>query len=349
MFSITAKELAAVIHGKVQGNPEVLVDGLSKIEEGTPGSLSFLAHPKYLNYLYTTQSSVIILNEDFVLEQAVPSTCTLILVKDARETFSGLINFYAQKIIPEKTGIESPVFIGENTSIDGVSYLGALSYIGKNVKLGKNVKVYPGVYIGDHVVIGDETIIYPGVKIYDRTEIGGHCILQAGAIIGSDGFGFAPNQENNYQKIQHIGNVIIEDYVEIGANTTIDKATIGNTRICKGVKLDNLIQVAHNVSIGENTVIAAQTGIAGSTKIGKNCMIGGQVGIVGHLTIADGTKIAAQSGVGSDVAKAGVILQGSPAYEIGDYKRSYVLFKNLPSLKKEVDELKKELKSLQVQ
>lgn len=346
MFSITAKELANIVGGRLDGSPDVVVNGLSKIEEGTKGSLSFLAHPKYLSYAYTSKSSIIILNEGFTLEQSVPKDCTLIWVKEARATFSGLINHYAKLIIPDKKGIESPVFVGENSPLDSAKYIGALTYIGKNVQLGKNVTIYPGCYIGDSVVIGEETVLYAGVKVYDRCTIGKHCIIQSGAVIGSDGFGFNPNADNQYDKIQHIGIVVVEDYVEIGSNTTIDKATIGETRICKGVKLDNLIQIAHNVVIGENTVMAAQTGVAGSTKIGKNCMIGGQVGIVGHLTLADGTKIAAQSGVGHDVIKENSIIQGSPAYEIGDYKRSYVLFKNLPSLKKEVDELKKELKSL---
>ncbi len=344
MFEISAKELAKIVGGIVEGDENTLVNSLCKIEEGAPNALSFLAHQKYLPYIYTTQASIIILNEDFLVDKASLKAC-LIRVKDARVTFSKLINFYASKLIPNKTGIESPVFTGEETDISKASYIGAFAYFGNHVTIGKNVKIFPGCYIGDHVLIGDNTVLYPGVKIYSGCKIGKDVIIQAGCVIGGDGFGFTPNQENNYEKITHIGNVIIEDYVEIGANTTIDKATVGSTIIRTGVKLDNLIQVAHNVEIGENTVIAAQTGIAGSTKIGKNCMIGGQVGIVGHLKIADNTKIAAQSGIGSTIDKTNAIYQGSPAFEISEYKRSYVLFKNLPSLKKEIDHLKQSLNS----
>lgn len=343
MFSITAKELAGLVGGHLVGAGEVRVSGLSKIEEGVPGTLSFLSHPKYESFLKTCRASVVILNEEFSTEQAHSSIEAFIRVKDARTTFSTLINHYAKLLIPEKMGVESPLFLAEGAEISEASYLGAFSYIGQGVKLGKNTKIFPGCYLGDGVEIGNDTVLFAGVKVYDRCKIGAHCVIQAGAVIGSDGFGFAPNQAEQYDKIQHIGTVVIEDYVEVGANTTIDKATIGETRIKKGVKLDNLIQIAHNVEIGENTVIAAQTGVAGSTKIGKNCMIGGQVGVVGHLQLADGTKIAAQSGVGQDVIKENTILQGSPAYEIGDYKRSYVLFKNLPALKKEIDELKKSM------
>ncbi len=344
MLSISAEELAQLIQGKIEGDPAIRVNALAKIEEGIEGAVSFLSHPKYLQYIYDTQASIVILNKEFILEKPIQKKCTLIRVDDARATFSTLINFYAKQLFPEKKGIEQPIY-AEGATISEAAYIGAFAYIGKGSIVGKNVKIYPNTYIGENVKIGENTVIYAGVKIYDYTQIGKNCVIQAGAVIGSDGFGFIPSEQSNYEKIIHIGNVIIEDYVEVGANATIDKATVGSTIIRKGVKLDNLIQIAHNTEVGENTVIAAQTGIAGSTKIGKNCMIGGQVGIIGHIKIEDEVKIAAQSGIGNDIKIKGAIVQGSPALPIGDYKKSYVLFKNLPSIKKELDQLKKDLLS----
>ena len=314
------------------------VDALSKIEEGKAGSLSFLGNPKYAEFIYTTQASLVIVNKDFVLEK--PVSCTLVRVDDAYKSFASLLEIY-NKIILDKKGIEQPSFIDASAKVGDDCYVGAFSYIGKNAVIGNNVKIYPQVFIGDDVVIKDNTTLFAGAKIYSHCIIGEHCTLHAGVIIGADGFGFAPNESNNYKKVPQIGNVIIEDHVEIGAGTSVDRATLGSTIIRRGVKLDNLIQIAHNVEIGENTVIAAQTGIAGSTRIGKNCMIGGQVGIVGHLTIADGVKIAAQSGIGANITTPNEIVQGSPAFNISDYKRTYVVFKKLPQVEKKLHELEK--------
>lgn len=328
-MEFTASKLAEVLKGKVEGDPDTRVHKLSKIEEGSPGSLSFLANPKYTDYIYDTKASVVIVNNDF--QPARPVSATLIRVPNAYESFAALLEMY-QASRENKKGIEQPSFISPSCKYGENCYVGAFAYIGNNVVLGKNVKIHPQAYIGDNCRIGDNTVINAGVKIYNDCEIGEHCTIHSGVIIGADGFGFTPNAANNYKKVPQTGNVVIEDHVEIGSNTTIDRATLGSTIIRKGVKLDNLIQVAHNVEIGENTVIAAQTGIAGSTKIGRNCMIGGQVGIVGHLTIADGVKIAAQSGVGHSITLENEIVQGSPAFNIGDYKRSYVLFRKLPEL-----------------
>ena len=335
-MEFTAAQIAAQLNGTVEGNPEAKVSALSKIEEGTAGSLSFLANPKYTNYIYTTHASIVIVGKDFKAEDAISTT--LIRVDDAYKSFSMLLEFYNQVKL-KKAGIEQPSYISENASIGQDAYIGAFAYIGSKAKLGKNVKIYPHSFIGDNVVIGDNTTVFSGVKVYSDCMIGANCTLHSGVIVGGDGFGFAPNSENNYSKVPQIGNVIIEDHVEIGSNTTIDRATLGSTIIRKGVKLDNLIQIAHNVEIGENTVIAAQTGIAGSTKVGRDCMIGGQVGIVGHISIAAGVKIAAQSGIGHSIAKEGEIVQGSPAFGIGDYKRSYVVFRNLPDLQKRIKDL----------
>jgi UDP-3-O-[3-hydroxymyristoyl] glucosamine N-acyltransferase len=340
MIQITARQIAEIINGKVEGDPDACVVGFCKIEEGKRNHLSFLANMKYLPHLYNTKAEVVIIPEDLKTEQSIPEGCTLIRVKDAYASFARLLELY-DSLRAKKVGMEEPHFISPSAKIGENCYIGAFSYFGTNVKVGNNVKIYPHVFLGDNVTVGDNTIIYSGVRIYHDCKIGAHCILQSGCVIGSDGFGFAPNADNNYKKIPQIGNVIIEDFVEIGSNTTIDRATMGSTIIRKGVKLDNLIQIAHNVEVGENTVIASQTGIAGSTKIGKNCMIGGQVGIVGHLIIADGVKIAAQSGIGSSILKEGTIVQGSPAFEVGDYKRSYVLFKKLPHLYEIIQKLEK--------
>ena len=342
-MEFSAAQIAGMLGGTVEGDPNVTVNTLAKIEEGKPMALSFLANPKYTDFIYNTHSSIVIVNKTFVAEK--PLNLTLIRVEDAYASFAKLLEAYSQ-LNRNKKGIEQPSFISPTATIGHEPYIGSFTYVGQNVKIGNNVKIYPNCYVGDNVSIGDNTTLFAGVKVYSDCVIGKECTIHSGVIIGADGFGFAPNSDNNYQKVPQIGNVIIEDYVEVGANATIDRATLGSTVIRKGVKIDNLVQIAHNVEVGENTVIVAQTGVAGSTKIGKNCMIGGQVGIVGHLTIANGVKIAAQSGVGQSITKENDIVQGSPAYSIGDYKRSYVLFRKLPELQARINELEKELKAL---
>ncbi len=337
-----AQQIAALLGGIIEGDSMAIVNKLAKIEEGVKGSLSFLANPVYTPYIYTTNASVVIVNKDFVGEQ--PIKATLIRVENAHQSFAKLLEVY-NEVQRNKIGIESTSSIEKSASIGQDVYIGAFAYIGKNASIGNKVKIYPNCYVGDNCIIKDETTLFPGVKVYSDCVIGEGCQLHSGVVIGADGFGFQP-QSGNYKKVPQIGNVVIEDFVEIGANSTIDRATLGSTIIRKGVKLDNLIQIAHNVEIGENTVVAAQTGIAGSTKIGKNCMIGGQVGIVGHITIADGVKIAAQSGIGSAITKENEIVQGSPAFNISDYKRTYVLFRKLPDLEKKIIELEKTIAEL---
>jgi UDP-3-O-[3-hydroxymyristoyl] glucosamine N-acyltransferase len=338
-MEFTAIQIAGLLNGSVDGNPEVSVNNVSKIEEGLPGTLSFLANPKYTAYIYTTQASIVIVGKDFVPEQPVQST--LIRVEDAYKAFASLLDVY-NKLKTNKMGVEPSAYVAQDAVLGQEVYVGGQAYIASKVKVGNGSKIYPQVFVGEEVEIGENTVLHPGVKVYAGCKIGSNCIVHAGTVIGADGFGFAPQGEN-YEKVPQIGNVILEDHVEIGANSSIDRATLGSTIIRKGVKLDNLIQVAHNVEIGENTVIAAQTGIAGSTKIGKNCMIGGQVGIIGHLTIGNEVKIAAQSGIGANL-KDGEIVQGSPAFGIGDYRRSYVVFTKLPELYKKVGELERKLK-----
>ena len=338
-MKFTAEQIAGILEGEVVGNPMAEVFRLSKIEEGTEGSLTFLSNPKYLNYIYSTKASVTIVNETFVSE--FPLTTTLIKVQDAYAAFSKLLEFYNQVKL-NKSGIEQPSFLSESVKYGDNLYLGSFSYVGQNVVLGENVKIYPNCFVGDNVVIGDNVILFAGAKIYSETVIGNNCTIHSGAIIGADGFGFAPNPDGTYTKIPQIGNVIIEDNVDIGSCTTIDRATMGSTIIRKGVKLDNQIQIAHNVEIGENTVIAAQTGVAGSTKIGKSGMIGGQVGISGHLTIGNNVRIQAQSGVGRNI-KDDEILQGSPTFGYNNFSKSFIHFKNLPKIVTEIEELKKEI------
>ncbi|WP_297508255.1 UDP-3-O-(3-hydroxymyristoyl)glucosamine N-acyltransferase [Flavobacterium sp.] len=338
-MKFTAEQIAGILEGDVVGNPNVEVYKLAKIEEGTEGSLTFLANPKYQNYIYTTQASITIVNRSFEAEQSI--TTTLIKVDDAYASFSKLLEYYNQVKLM-KSGIEQPSVISENVTYGEQLYLGSFSYIGKNVTLGNNVKIYPNCFIGDNVKIGDNCVLFAGVCVYSESEIGNNCTLHSGVIIGSDGFGFAPSEDGSYTKIPQIGNVILEDNVEIGACTTIDRATLGSTIIRKGVKLDNQIQIAHNVEIGENTVIASQSGVAGSTKIGKNCLIGGQVGIVGHITIGNHVRIQAQSGIGKNIAD-GETIQGSPAFNYGDWNKSYVHFRNLPKIVADINELKKKL------
>lgn len=336
-MKFTATQIAEILEGEVVGNPDAEVFKLSKIEEGTKGSLTFLANQKYVNFIYTTDATITIVNNDFVPENEL--TTTLIKVEDAYQSFSKLLEYYNQVKLM-KSGIEQPSVISENVIYGEQLYLGSFSYIGKNVTIGYNVKIYPNCFIGDNVIIGDNCIFFAGVKIYSETIIGNNCNFHSGCVVGSDGFGFAPTEDGTFNKIPQIGNVIIEDDVEIGANTTIDRATLGTTLIRKGVKLDNHIQVAHNVEIGENTVIAAQTGVAGSTKIGSNCLIGGQVGIAGHITIGNNVRIQAQSGVGKNI-NDGEVLQGSPSFGYADYSKSYVHFRNLPKIVADFEELKK--------
>jgi len=327
-MKFTAIQIAEILDGEIFGNENVEVFSLSKIEEGEGGTLTFLSNPKYTPFIYSTKASIVIVNKDFSPEKKLETT--LIKVEDAYKAFSKLLEFYDQ-VKSVKSGIETPSYISESAKIGKNLYFGAFSYISTNVTVGDNAKIYPNVYIGDNVTIGDNAIIHAGSKIYSETVIGSNCTLHAGVIIGSDGFGFAPSAEGIFNKIPQIGNVIIEDNVDIGAATTIDRATLGSTIIKKGVKLDNQIQIAHNVEIGQNTVIAAQTGIAGSTKIGENCMIGGQVGIVGHIVIGNNVKIQAQAGVGRNV-KDDEIIQGSPAMGYSDFNKSYVYFKKFPEL-----------------
>jgi UDP-3-O-[3-hydroxymyristoyl] glucosamine N-acyltransferase len=341
-MEFSARQIADLLGGEIVGNPETTVDNLSKIEEGVPGTLTFLANPKYEPYIYETKASLAIVNKSFEPEKDLPSTLTLITVEDAYRSFAQLLEMYNQMQQAE-AGIDESAFIHESAEIGKDVYIGAFVHIGPNSKVGDNAKIYPHCYLSNNAEVGSGTTLQAGVKIYDNSKIGSNCIIHGGVVIGADGFGFAPNSENQYNKVAQIGNVIIEDHVEVGANTTIDRATLGSTIIRKGVKIDNLIQIAHNVEIGENTVIAAQTGIAGSTKIGKNCMIGGQVGIIGHLKIADNVKIAAQSGIGSSILKEGQIVQGSPHLAIRDYKMSYIGFKRLPELMKKIDALEKEI------
>jgi len=339
-MEFTAQALAHILEGEVEGDLNITVNKLSKIEEGVLGSISFLSNELYTEYIYSTKASIVIVNKSFTPEKNIPQETTLIKVADARLAFAKLLEAY-QKLTAPKPGIHPSAVVEESAVIGEGCYIGPSCYIGENAKVGKNSFIYANSYVGVDATIGTDTILKPGVKVMENCKVGNDCLLHPGVIIGGDGFGFAPNSENNYQKVVHTGNVIIEDHVEIGSNTSIDKATLGSTIIRRGVKLDNLIQIAHNVEIGENTVIAAQTGIAGSTKIGKNCMIGGQVGIVGHIKIADEVKIAAQSGIGQNIDIVGQIVQGSPAFFIGDYKRSYVLFRKLPEIYSKLNELLK--------
>ena len=337
-MKFTAEQIAGILEGVVEGNPQVEVSKLSKIEEGEEGALTFLANPKYTHYIYTTKASIAIVNNTFIPEQDI--SCTLIKVEDAYKAFSKLLEYYNQVKL-NKSGIEQPSYISDNVKQGDNIYIGAFTYIGNNVTLGNNVKIFPSSYIGDNVTIGDDTVVFSGAKVYSESIIGKNCVINSGAIIGADGFGFAPDENGEYSKVPQIGNVILEDFVDIGAATTIDRATLGSTIIRRGVKLDNQIQIAHNVEIGKNTVIAAQTGVAGSTKIGENCQIGGQVGIVGHITIGNNVKIQAQSGIGRNV-KDNEVLQGSPALSYGDFNKSYVYFKNLPKIVKTVNDLEKQ-------
>lgn len=338
-MKFTAAQIAEVLDGKVDGDPETQVSKLAKIEEGTQNDLTFLANPKYMPHIYTTKAAICIVNHDFIPDR--PIETTLIRVEDAYKSFTKLLTYYDQ-LKTEKEGLEEPHYMASSASYGENVYIGAFSYIGENVKIGKNVKIFPHVHIGDNSAIGDNVHIFNGARIYSEIEIGDFCVIHSGVVIGADGFGFTPDKNGEYSKVPQIGNVIIEDNVEIGALTSIDRATLGSTIIRKGVKLDNQIQIAHNVEIGRNTVIAAQTGIAGSTKIGENCIIGGQVGIVGHLAIGDRVRIQAQSGINRSL-KDDEMVQGSPAINYSNFNKSYVRFKNLPESIRKLEDIEKKL------
>lgn len=343
-MEFSAAQIAALLGGTVEGDENTSVSNLSKIEEGIVGTLSFLANPKYTNHIYETNASIVIVNKTLTLERPIKSTCTLIRVEDSYASFAKLLEMYNQ-VKGQKVGIEQPCFISENASYGTDCYIGAFAYLGSQVKVGNNVKIYPHVYIGDNCTIGDNTTLFSGVKMYHDCHIGNNVVVHSSTVIGSDGFGFAPQDGKEFAKVPQIGNVVIEDNIEIGSNCSIDRATLGSTILRKGVKLDNLVQIAHNVEIGENTVIAGLSGIAGSTKVGKNCMIAAQVGVVGHIKIADGVKIAGQAGVGSSIEKENEIVQGSPSFPLGDFRRSYVLFRSLPKLNDRIRDLEKKAKS----
>jgi UDP-3-O-[3-hydroxymyristoyl] glucosamine N-acyltransferase len=342
-LNLSVAEIANLIDGEVEGRSSLIINRLSKIEEGGENSLSFLANPAYISHLYTTTSSAVIVNHDFMPTQKM--SCSLIRVKNAYEGFAKILEIFNHNKIDEK-GISLQACIDETVLLGKDAFVSAFVFIGKNVKIGDGVKLCAHVFLGDNVIIGNHTTLYPGVKIMANCKIGSHCVLHSGVVVGSDGFGFVPQNGNAFSKVPQAGNVIIEDKVEIGSNTSIDRATIGSTIIRRGVKLDNLIQIAHNVEIGENTVIAAQTGVSGSTKIGKDCMIGGQVGIVGHITIADKVKIAAQSGVMTSILNEGEVVQGAPAFGKLSYTKSYVIFKKLPDLNSKILQLEKTIEKL---
>lgn len=340
-MQFTAQQVADLLKGQLEGNADAIITKLSKIEEGEPGSLSFLANPLYNSYLYTTKASLVIINKDFVL--TAPVSTSLLRVESAEKAFATLLEMY-NKIKLNKKGISKLAFIAESATVGKDIYAGEFSFVGENAKIGNNVKIYPQVYIGDNAVVGDNTILFAGVKIYSETVIGKNCIIHSGTVLGSDGFRFNP--EGDVKKVPQIGNVVIEDDVEIGANCAIDRATLGSTILRKGVKFDNLIHIAHNVEIGENTYYAACGCVAGSTKIGKNCMFSGQVGIVGHLEIADNTTITAQSGISKSITKPGSVVMGSPAFDAMKYRKAFVHFRNLDTIVDRVTALEKQNKAV---
>jgi UDP-3-O-[3-hydroxymyristoyl] glucosamine N-acyltransferase len=343
LMEFTIEQIAAMIGGEIKGEGNHKINMLAKIQDAKNGQIAFLSNPKYENFIYTTQASAVIVSKSFVPKKEVFPT--LIIVDDPYSSFTVLLEEYHKFLSFQKAGVEEPCYIGTNSNVGVNVYRGAFSYIGNNVKIGQNVKIYPHAFIGDNVVIGDNCIIHPGVKLYQDTKVGNNCVIHAGTVIGSDGFGFAPQADGSYKTIPQLGNVIIEDNVTIGGNTVIDCATMFGdaTIIHKGVKLDNLIQIAHNVEVGKNTVIAAQTGISGSTKIGENNIIGGQVGIAGHLVIANNTSIGAQAGISKSIKKEGERLFGSPAFDVGEYFKSYAVFKKLPDLNSRLRELEKKV------
>ncbi len=343
-MQFTAGQIAQIINGKVEGNELIAVSSFGKIEEAKDGQLAFLANPKYEDFLYTTQASIIIINKTLELKQ--PLSATLVRVQDPYSSFAILLDKYQQIKTQQLTGIQQPVYMDATVKTGDNVFIGAFAFLGENVIVGNRVKIFPNAYLGNNVIIGDDTIIHAGVKIYHNCIIGKNVKIHAGAVVGSDGFGFAPQADGTFKKVPQIGNVIIEDDVEIGANATIDRATLGSTLIKAGAKLDNLIQVAHNVEVGNNTVIAAQAGVSGSTKIGNNVMIGGQAGIVGHIIIADGTKINAQSGVSKSIKSPNTAVTGSPASEYTSALRSQAVNRNLPELEKRLSELESIIKEL---
>ena len=344
-MEFSAQQIADILDGEVVGNPDITIHGVSKIEEGQKGTLSFLANPKYEEHIYSTAASIVIVDDAFQPQQKIADGCTLIRVREPYSSFAKLLEFY-DKAIGKKPGIENMSFIAGSAKIGEEVYIGAFAYIGEDVMIGNNVHIYPHAFVGDNVKIGDNTIIYPGAKIHRDCIIGEHCTLHAGAVIGADGFGFAPNSENNYQKVPQIGNVILEDHVSIGANTCVDRATLGSTIIRKGVKLDNLVQIGHNVIVGENTVMAAQAGVAGSAKLGRNIMLGGQVGIIGHIDLADGTKVGAQSGLAKGPRKENTVLLGSPAIDADEQKKMWMASRRLPQILERLKEVEEEIKKL---
>ena len=344
-MEFSASQIAAIVNGEIIGSSSAIVTDLAKIEEGKEGTLSFLSNPKYEEFIYTTKSSICIVNKDFIPVKPLPLSLTLIKVENSYTCFAQLLELY-DNLNKKEAKIEQPSFIDNSAVIGSDLYLGAFAYIGKNVEIGNNVVIYPNVYLGDNVKIGSNTILHPGVSIYFGCKIGENCIIHAGTVVGSDGFGFAPNSEGVFQKIPQIGNVIIENNVEIGSNCAIDRATMGSTFIREGVKIDNLCQIAHNVEIGENSALAALVAVAGSAKIGKRVMIGGQAAINGHLSIADDTKIVGQSGVVKTVKEA-VTLMGTPAIPLNDFKKSTVGFRKLPFILSKLEELEKKIKDLE--
>ena len=336
-MEFSADQIAGILNGEIQGDADTTVNDLAKIEEGTKGTLSFLSNPKYEEFIYTTGSSICIVNKTFTPSKPLPSGLTLIKVDDAYSCFAKLLELYGN-LYKKEPGIEKQTHIDETADIGKNVHIGSFTYIGKNAKIADNVVIYPNCYIGENAVVENGTKIYPNVNVYHDCKIGSNCIIHSGSVIGSDGFGFAPDEKGKFQKIPQIGNVVIEDNVELGSNVSIDRATMGSTFIRKGVKIDNLCQIAHNVDVNEDSAMAAQVGIAGSTKIGKNVLIGGQAGISGHIKIADQTKIVAQSGIPSSIKKAETLM-GSPGIPLDDFKRSYFGFRKLPGLLKRVQEL----------
>ncbi len=345
-MQFSAAQIAQIVSGTLEGPGEATVNSFGKIEEARAGQLTFLANPKYEDFLYSTKASIIIVNQSLQLKQ--PVSATLIRVTDAYSAFAILLDKYQQIRTQQLSGIQQPVYIEQSAKIGEQVFIGAFAYLGENVIVGNGVKIFPNAYLGNNVTIGDNSIIHAGVKIYHECVIGKNVVIHAGTVIGSDGFGYAPQQDGSLKKVPQIGNVVIEDGVEIGANTTIDRATIGSTLIRSGAKLDNLLQIAHNVEVGNNSVIAAQSGVSGSTKIGKNVMIGGQAGIVGHIQIADGSKINAQSGVSKSIKSPNSAVTGSPAYEYTAALRSQAITRNLPQLEKRIIELEKIIREMMV-
>jgi UDP-3-O-[3-hydroxymyristoyl] glucosamine N-acyltransferase len=343
-MQFTASQIALIINGKIEGDAGVAIDSFGKIEEARAGQLTFFANLIYEEFLYSTNASILIINEAYELKQ--PVHATLIRVPDAYVAFAALLSKYQEIVTQQLKGIQQPVYISKTASYGENVFIGAFAYLGENVKVGNNTKIFPNGYLGDNVTIGDNSIIHPGVKIYHDCKVGSHVIIHSGTVIGSDGFGFAPQADGSYKKIPQIGNVVIEDYVEIGSNTSIDCATVGSTIIRSGAKLDNLIQVGHNVEVGNNTVIAAQAGISGSTKIGKCVIIGGQAGLAGHINIADNVKINGQSGVNKSVKTAGISITGTNAYEYTKAMRSMAIARNLPDMDRKIKELEALVKQL---